>query len=70
MKKKFSRAEDCAEDCAEGEVIRNPYKFDFEIISYLHDTRDVRVSVQYQVPRSILFYTIQLVSIVNATIGY
>lgn len=24
LKKKFSRAEDCAEDCAEGEVIRNP----------------------------------------------
>ena len=25
----FLRTEDCAEDCAEGEVIRNPYKFDY-----------------------------------------
>ena len=29
FEKKFSRAEGCAEDCVEGEVIRNPYKFDY-----------------------------------------
>ena len=40
FEKKFSRAEGCAEDCAEGELTRSPCEFDFGIISYLHDTRD------------------------------
>ena len=29
FEKKFSRAEGYAESCAESEVIRNPYKFDY-----------------------------------------
>ncbi len=33
FEKKFSRAEDCAEDCVESEVTSNPCRFNFSIQS-------------------------------------